>query len=253
MTSDGRQQYIKECEEAYKKLLGLESFPEYNIKYKTITMKKSEQQGFDSFATAYYDIPSRKHLLEIWDNLYMLGNAGTHVVFHELTHVLDDELFVRGDKIKYLSNHGFTEYHASQIEMMKLLGAVTISQGITFSMGDTIDTVSGRKNILEYVMAPHALATELIDRADFPVDFETLKCTLSVIFNYYGRRSICKMYANDYREEVDNATIEKLITPTVVTFLNGYMTGWLNQASIDDLGDLYGRMIVSLATKFHLH
>lgn len=102
MTSDVRQQYIKECEEAYKKLLGLESFPEYNIKYKTITMKKSEQQGFDSFATAYYDIPSRKHLLEIWDNLYMLGNAGTHVVFHELTHVLDDELFVRGDKIKYL-------------------------------------------------------------------------------------------------------------------------------------------------------
>ena len=27
MTSDVRQQYIKECEEAYKKLLGLESFP----------------------------------------------------------------------------------------------------------------------------------------------------------------------------------------------------------------------------------
>lgn len=60
------------------------------------------------------------------------------------------------------------------------------------------------------------------------------------------------MYANDYREEVDNSAIEKLITPTVVTFLNGYMTGWLNQASIDVLGDLYGRMVVSLANKFHL-
>ena len=39
MASDVRQQYIKGCEEAYKKLLGLESFPEYNIKYKTITME----------------------------------------------------------------------------------------------------------------------------------------------------------------------------------------------------------------------
>lgn len=252
MASDVRQQYIKGCEEAYKKLLGLESFPEYNIKYKTITMEKSKQQGFDSFATAYYDIPSRKHLLEIWENLYTLGDAGTHVVFHELTHVWDDELYVQGDKIKYLSNHGFTEYHASQIEMMKLLGADTVSQEITFSMVDAIDTVSGRKIIQEYVTAPHALATELISREDFPVDFETLKCTLGVIFNYYGRRSICKMYANDYREEVDNSAIEKLITPTVVTFLNGYMTGWLNQASIDVLGDLYGRMVVSLANKFHL-
>ena len=252
MASDVRQQYIKGCEEAYKKLLVLESFPEYNIKYKTITMEKSEQQGFDSFATAYYDIPSRKHLLEIWENLYTLGDAGTHVVFHELTHVWDDELYVQGDKIKYLSNHGFTEYHASQIEMMKLLGADTVSQEITFSMVDAIDTVSGRKIIQEYVTAPHALATELISREDFPVDFETLKCTLGVIFNYYGRRSICKMYANDYREEIDNSAIEKLITPTVVTFLNGYMTGWLNQASIDVLGDLYGRMVVSLANKFHL-
>ena len=29
MASDVRQQYIKGCEEAYKNLLGLESFPEY--------------------------------------------------------------------------------------------------------------------------------------------------------------------------------------------------------------------------------
>ena len=108
MTSDVRQQYIKECEEAYKKLLGLESFPEYNIKYKTITMKKSEQQGFDSFATAYYDIPSRKHLLEIWDNLYMLGNAGTHVVFHEFYRV---SCFTNRNDETVGSSYNFTGNH----------------------------------------------------------------------------------------------------------------------------------------------
>lgn len=90
-------------------------------------------------------------------------------------------------------------------------------------MGDTIDTVSDRKNIQEYVTALHVLVTELIDRADFSANFEILKYTLGVILNYYGRRSICKMYAKGYQEEVDNSVIEKPITSTATAFLNDYM------------------------------
>ena len=252
MTNDIRFSYIKECEKEFKELLEIDNFPKYDVQYKELTMEKSEKEGFDSFATAYYDIPTGKHILEIWSNLYTLGEAGKQVVFHELTHMLDDEMYVDRDKIKYLSNHGFTEYHASQIEFLKLLSVSSTSKGTSFSINETIDTVSGKKSIKEFVEAPHAHATELINRADFPANIETLKVTLGIIFNYYGRRSICKMYAVDYEDSADNSTIAKLITTPMVTFLNTYMTGWFDKARIDVLGNIYKTMILSLVKQYKL-
>lgn len=136
-------QYIKECEEEYKDLFGIEHFPEYEIKYKELGLEKAEQQGYDSFATAFYDIPTGRHTLEIWSKLYTLKTAGKAVVFHELTHIYDDDAFVGNDKMRYLGNHAYEEYHASQVELMKLLRVKDLDGTITFSMQDKIDTVTG--------------------------------------------------------------------------------------------------------------
>lgn len=61
----------------------------------------------------------------------------------------------------------------------------------------------------EFVIAAHDTATNLINRSDFPADVETLSITFGLIFNYWGRRSFCKMYAIDYVENVDNEAIKK--------------------------------------------
>ena len=63
MTNDIRFSYIKECEKEFKELLEIDNFPKYDVQYKELTMEKSEKEGFDSFATAYYDIPTGKHIL----------------------------------------------------------------------------------------------------------------------------------------------------------------------------------------------
>lgn len=244
--------YVSECEETYKQFLEISEFPEYELVAKELTLEKSERQGFDSWATAFYDIPTGKHRLEIWSGMHTFGQDGKYVVFHELTHILDDENIVKRDKVKYLANHGFTEYHASQIELMQMLGAENIHQHIVFSMSDKIKTVGGEKTIKEFLDMPRLLAIELINRADFPANIETMKVTMGLIFNYYGRRSICKMYALDYQDNEDNSTIAKLIYPQTVTLLDGFMVGWFDDSKVAFINNLYQRMLPSLCVQYNL-
>lgn len=253
MKNDSLMRYIKECEEDYKQFLGISNFPKYELICKQLTLEKSEEQGFDSWATALYDIPTGKHSLEIWAELYTLESTGKYIVFHELTHILDDENIVGKDKFKYVANHGYTEYHASQIELMQLLGAKDICEHISFSVNSILETIGGEKTVKEFVEAPHFLAGELINRADFPANIETMKVTLGLIFNYFGRRSICKMYAKDYQDNEDNSNIAKLIYPETVTFLNGFMIGWFDKRKVTIINELYQRMILSLIKKYNIH
>lgn len=252
MKNDLLIQYIGECEEAYKQFLKISDFPKYKLIPKELFLEKSQTYGFDSWATAFYDISTGTHSLEIWAEIHTLGQIGKYVVFHELTHILDDENIVKQDKIKYLANHGYTEYHASQIELMQMLGAENAHQHITFSMSNTIKTIGGEKTIKEFVDMPRLLAIELISRADFPTDIETMKVTTGLIFNYYGRRSICKMYALDYQDDEDNSTIAKLIYPQTVQFLDRFMVGWFDDSTVAIINDLYQRMLPSLCEQYNL-
>ena len=99
---------------------------------------------------------------------------------------------------------------------------------------------------------PHSHASALIERSDFPADIETLAVTLGLIFNYYGRRSICKMHASGYIESVDNSSIAKLIRDDAVQALNAYMLGWFDDSKVAMLDKLYYNMVISLAQKYHL-
>lgn len=105
--------YIKNCEEEYKEFLEISYFPSYKIIYKELTLEKAENKGFDSWATALYNVSTEIHRLEIWNKIHTLGSTGKYIVFHELTHILDDEEFVGKDNKQYVANHGYAEYHAS--------------------------------------------------------------------------------------------------------------------------------------------
>ena len=99
------------------------------------------------------------------------------------------------------------------------------------------------KKPLTLLDEPANTAKSLLRRSDFPKDLETLLTTAALIFNYYGRRSICLMYAQDYREDVDIMEFSEFIGTAQLAALDTFLKGWLNAAQIDVLGQFYFGMI----------
>ena len=103
-------------------------------------------------------------------------------------------------------------------------------------MKQKFETVENSKTAEEFVITAHNTLSNLISRSDFPADVETLAITFGLIFNYWGRRSICKMYAVDYEEKVDNEAIEKCIGKEPFKALDAFMNGWLTKDQIKLIG-----------------
>lgn len=246
------EDYVKSCIDNYKKFMGIERFPEFTVKSKEITLEKSQTQGFDSPAAVFYDVQSGSHLLEIWSKLSLLQMNAEYLVFHEFTHILDAETYSLKDKVKHMSNKGYTEYHAAQIDFMKLLGAKNITDSFSFNMGKKFDTFEGTKSAKEFVDMPLNLSTELINRTDFPANIETLATAMGTIFNYYGRRSICKMYAVDYTDNADVSAVSSFLGEDTVKALDSYMLGWFDANKVGLIDELYKRMILTFASRYHL-
>ena len=241
--------FVQSCIDDYKHFVDIESFPSFDVKRKEMTLEKSLKQGFDAPAAAFYDIPTGNHTLEIWSKLSLPQMNAAYLVFHEFTHIWDAEVYSQRDKLKHMSNKGYTEYHAAQIDFMKLLGAKSIAEPFSFSMKQSVETFGGTKTAKEFVDMPRNLANELISREDFPANIETLATTMGAIFNYYGRRSICKMYATDYIDEADTSVIAGFIGEDTVKALDAFMLGWLDTGKVSLLDALYRKMIVSLVRR----
>ena len=244
--------YIKECEIEFMELLGLNAFPVYEIVYKEISVDASDERGYDALGSAHYDYKTGKHTLIVWSNIHTLGEVGKQTIFHELTHILDDETYVNKNPEKIIANHGYTEYHASQVGFLKVLGVKNVNQTISFSMSDYLDTESGYMSIKDYVDAPLLLANDLISRANFPSDFAMLKDTMGVIFNYFGRRSICKMYSKDYQDNADTTTIEKLLTHTMCDYFKSCLVGNITKQQIAIIGNFYKDIFLALKNRYNV-
>ena len=122
-------QTIKSYEEEYKRFMGVEEFPLYETRIQTISIEEMDEKGCDSAAEAKYEVSNNKHTLIINSNL-----LDDFLVFHEFTHILDSHQFVKENKVIYMGITGFSEYHASQVELVKLLGSKTIDNVPNFSM-----------------------------------------------------------------------------------------------------------------------
>ena len=247
--ADNITDYVQSCVENYKRFVDIHDFPTFDVKSKEMTLEKSLRQGFDAVAATFYDVPTGKHTLEIRSKLYLPQMNAEYLVFHEFTHIWDAEVYSQRDKIKHMSNKGYTEYHAAQIDFMKLLGAETIAEPFSFKMDQRFETFGGMKTAREFVDMPLNLASELISRKDFPANIETLATAMGTIFNYYGRRSICLMYAADYSDDADTNVIAGFLGQETVKALDDYMLGWFNAEKVSLIDMLYGRMVVSLAQR----
>ena len=175
-----------------------------------------------------------------------------YILFHEFTHILDDELHAKGDKTRYAELSGFTEYHAAQVELMRMLNAEYVDAVFSFSMNTQIETVSGQKSVLQYINDKYQHACDLFSRSDFPANIETLKSALGIVYNYLGLRSICEMYSIDYTETNNYSAFLKYIPSFLFAILNSNMHGWLTSAQIETCCATYSYIIIPIIKEYKL-
>lgn len=233
---------------AFSRFMGIAEFPAYSLQTKEASIETADLQGFEVVAAASYQPKTNLHTLLVSTNL----DLPRYVFYHEFTHMLDSEIYAKNDSIRYAGLSGFTEYHASQIELMQLLGAISVSEALSFSMNDTIVTISGEKRVTQYIEEKRQHAIELFSREDFPADLNTLKSAFGVLFNYFGLRSICEMYSLDYNEEIDNAAFLRFIPTTNFIAINTLMHGWLDNSKIDMSINVYLNTLFPLIKEYRL-
>ena len=239
---------LKQYEREFKEFVGIKDFPIYQLTTKEVSLSVADSRGFDSAASTFYNPKTNTHTLQISTNLVL----PKYLVFHEFTHILDTDLYADGDSTNYAGLSGFTEYHASQIELLLLLGAKNINDFISFKMDTIISTFSGDKSVLQYVRDKQQHAIQLFKRTDFPADLETLKSAFGVLYNYWGLRSICEMYASDYVEEIQNDAFLQFISAMNFCLMNTMMHGWLDKRKIEKTVPLYLNTLVPLAKEYQL-
>lgn len=251
-TSNNITDYVRSCVDDYMRFVGIDDFPSFTLETKDMTLEKVMRQGFDAPAATFYDYHTGGHRLEIWSVLYLPQMNADYLVFHELTHIWDSELYSQKNNIKHMSNKGYTEYHASQIDFMKALGADNIKDPFSFSMDQQFETIGGIKTARDYADQPRKHAAELIRRKDFPADIATLSTTMGIIFNYYGKRSICKMYAEDYDDNADMSAIVKLLGKEMVQLLDVLMLGWFDTEKVSLIDKIFGKRIIDITKEYKL-
>lgn len=238
---------LKNYEQDYVSFMDVKVFPTYDLQLKEASLDNAEDRGYEPVAQTYYDFQNNAHILIVSTNLPL----DEYLFFHEFTHILDADMYAKTDKLRYAGLHGFTEYHASQAELLKLLGAKSISDKLSFSMSDHIEALGRGQNVQHYVDNKYRVARELFLRTDFPKDIETLKSAYGVLFNYWGLRSICEMCATDFKEEVNNEPFLRFTSSLNFALMNGLMHGWLSPNNIDRTIILYLNMIMPLIQQYH--
>jgi len=237
--------YVNQSAEKYIDFMDIEKLPQFRIIEKKVSLSDANEKGFGSFASHHYDIPTGTHSLFVWSDMYQPQLHAEYLLFHEFTHILDIEMYAQKDKMKNVKYKGFSEYHAGQIDFLKVLGVEKADASFSFSMKQIFETVAGPKTAEELVIEAHNASTSLINRSNFPADVETLVITFGLFFNYWGRRSICKMHAVDYVEKVDNEVIEKCMGKEPFKAMDVFMNGWLAEDQIKLIGEFYFKMIAS--------
>lgn len=248
MNTEQLHTFLRSTEEQYIKFMDIDSFPAYRIEEKSISVDLVEQRGYGQLATALYNPDSREHVLQMFSDY----EIPKYLLFHEFTHILDDEMLVGNDLKKYNGLFGYAEYHASQIELLQLLGAISRSQVSSFTMDTEITTITGKTNVFEYVHLKQQHAIDLFSRIDFPADKNALIAALNVLFNYWGLRSICEMYASDYTENIQNGVFLQHISTLHFSPINRLMHGWLTEEQINNSCILFLQLYNSVKLMYRL-
>lgn len=215
-------------EEEFKSFTNRDEFPNYDIDFFDIDMEELDRNGFCAAAQAEYNPKTDKHTLFVCRELVPMK----YLIFHELTHIIDSEDYAKSNSENYMYVSGYTEYHAAQVELMVLLGANNINEKMHFSMDKNVDTIAGSMSVNMYLRSKIDVVTNTIGKEDFPSSIEIAKGVLGVLYNYWGLRSVCKLYATDYNECIDFSIVKKQLNPYWFAVTNLFMDGWFDNEKV---------------------
>lgn len=120
-----------------------------------------------------------------------------------------------------------TADYASQVELMVLLGENNIRPNkFTFSLDSEI---FHKKTVKDYLLQKHQLFVDMMNGKAVTMNAEKLITTLGVLYNYWGLRSVCKMYGQNYIEQIDNTPIIKEFPERMFFVADTFMEGWFDK------------------------
>ena len=182
--------------------------------------------------------------------------SSDYLLYHEFTHALDISLYGAKDTNKYNQLRGYLEYHAAQVEMLKLLGAEDHSDHIAFSMRDTITDIEGARPVLEYVEHGIAVVTSAMQKPDFKRNIASVFHAVGALYNHLGRTSICVAASSDFDEyaaKLDAACPGvDLFGREVWSLITSVFSGVMNERAIPIAGQIYYGSLIQLFKEYGL-
>lgn len=216
----------------YKYFMGINSFPQFEIEY----YRLSDSQDFIYGGRAEYDPETKSHKLLLPSN----AEVPKCLFFHELTHILDMERLGNGDRAHDFCLTGYMEYHASQVELMTMMGAKTIQDELTFSMEDTINC--SKWSVQQYL--DNKLETAKILMLD---SSHEKRCDgLGALFNFWGLKSVCGMYSIDFKDDYGYREFLNHMSALLFMKMRGCFTGWIDD--VDKAIALYSQAYCSIVS-----
>ncbi len=105
--------------EKYMTFMGIDSFPSFEQESYQI----NTSNDYCYAARAEYDSNTKTHKLLLPENI----EIPIYLLYHELTHILDMEVLAIGSLYYDNCLTGYMEYHASQVELLYMMGAKTVN------------------------------------------------------------------------------------------------------------------------------
>ncbi|WP_044937761.1 hypothetical protein [Pseudobutyrivibrio sp. LB2011] len=228
---------IYDFEQEYCKFMEIDSFPEYRIE----KIHRDSQKTIVK-AQAYYDFDGMEQVLIIPDNIELSRST----MFHEFTHILDDEYYEGKNRRSNFLLHGYSEYHAAQIQLLDLVGANSINlDSFHFSMNNKCADFN---TVTDYIKDRKSLFIEYINKMSVPTNMETARTIIGMLFNYLGFVSICKSYSIDYIDINEDELFSRFNDDITLDLKKLMNSAWLdyNMTKVLDTFETYRKIISPL-------
>lgn len=216
----------------YKYFMGINTFPQFEIEY----YRLNDSQDFVYAGRTEYDPETKRHKLLLPSN----AEVPKFLLFHELTHIFDMESLGNGNRAHDFCLTGYMEYHASQVELMTMMGAKTIREALSFSMEDAINC--SKWSVRQYL--DNKLETAKILILDSSLE---KRCDgLGALFNFWGLKSVCSMYSIDFKDDYGYREFLNHMSSLLFMEMRDCFTEWIDD--VDIAIALYSQALCSIAS-----
>lgn len=243
--------FVEECKNEFLKFMEIESLASFSIQVVDPPNVTDDKPHFLVPAYTKSNPITGCHRLFVVPQY--LETSEKALVFHELTHILDAQMYSGRNLTKHIKNMGFSEYHGKQVELLKRLGADSYYQPFLFSMSQEIECYGNKISVDSFLKTAYQKAVDFIEQDKFPEDAYTLKDGLGLIFNYLGCRSVCIMQsATGFKDDIDESFLAEFVGKRLWDTLKRRLNKRLDTTEISDLDSWFGGLLHRLMAEHNV-